>query len=236
MTRRNAFLVVAGAVVGVVALWWFFVYAPRGRELDDVRDDRQAATATQQSLRATLNRLEEIDRQGPQVDAELARLGDAVPETPDLAGFIVGANRIAVESGIDWLSVAPAEPSAEGPGPATIRLAIQVEGGFFQVLDYLNRLEDLERLVVVDGVTVSAEGAEDGGGGGGTFGQSGAPNLSAALTARMFTQATTIGGPAEATDASTTSTTSTTGTTGSTGLTTSTAGGAGATTTTEVVP
>ena len=35
-------------------------------------------------------------------------------------------------------------------GPSVIPLSIQIKGGFFQVLDYLNRLEDMGRLVIVD--------------------------------------------------------------------------------------
>ena len=69
---------------------------------------------------------------------------------------------------------------------------MQIDGGFFEVLDYLNRLEDLERLVLVDSINVSSRRrASDGAGttGGGPTSTGGAPDLSVTLTGRMFTDA-----------------------------------------------
>lgn len=186
--RGRPLLVIVAVVFGLVLVWWLFVFAPRGRELSDTRTQREEAERTQQGLEATVKRLEEIDANGPKVDAELARLTDAVPANPDLAGFIVSANEIKVQSGIDWLSVAPTEPATAVGGPPAIRLSIQIEGGFFQVLDYLNRLEDLERLVVVDSLNITAAVTSEAGAGRG-FSTSGAPTLQATLTGRMFTQA-----------------------------------------------
>jgi hypothetical protein len=37
-----------------------------------------------------------------------------------------------------------------------------VDGGYFQVLDYLNRLEAMDRIVVVDTLSLAPSGAEDG--------------------------------------------------------------------------
>lgn len=182
MNRRT---MVFGALIAVVivALWWVLVYSPRGDDLDVARDDVAAAERDQQGLRAQLAQLEDIAANGPAIDAELARLTDLVPSSPDLAGFILGANQLAIESGIDWLSIAPSPPSASGPGLGTISLAVQIEGGFFQVLDYLNRVEDFDRLVVIDSVQLSPTGGTD------TEGVSvvGATRLSAGLNGRMFT-------------------------------------------------
>ena len=57
-----------------------------------------------------------------------------------------------MQSGIDWLSVSPSVAQAGTTGVSVIPLTISIKGGFFQVLDYLNRLEDLGRLVIVDAI------------------------------------------------------------------------------------
>ncbi|MDQ3570917.1 MAG: type II secretion system protein M [Actinomycetota bacterium] len=66
-------------------------------------------------------------------------------------------------------------PVAGGAGarPAEIRLALQIGGGYFQVLDFLNRLDDLSRLVVNDSLTVTADQNA---------------RLTVGLTSRMFTR------------------------------------------------
>lgn len=197
--RNRVVALVAVAAVGVVALWWVFVFAPLGRDLDDTRDERVQAEREEASLTAQLRRLQEIDRNAPETDAELARLAEAIPDNPDLADFFLAANEIAVRSGIDWISVSPAEPAPAPGSPSVVRVNMQLSGGFFQILDYLNRLEDLARLVVVDTLNVTSGG---GGEGTTTGGFNGAPTLSATLTARMFTRATVIGSPATTTTTS----------------------------------
>ncbi len=126
----------------------------------------------------------------------------AVPSTPDLGEFILQANDIATASGIDWLSISPSPPAATGGGgpTSTIAVSIQIQGGFFEVLDYLNRLEDLERLVIVDTINISAAAPTRGpaapgpaGSIGGSTDSSGAPDLSVTLTGRMFTDAAADG-------------------------------------------
>lgn len=92
---------------------------------------------------------------------------------------------------------------AGGARPAEIRLTLQIRGGYFQVLDFLNRLDDLPRLVVNDSLTVTADQAA---------------RLTVGLTGRMFTRnvppayaptATAGGGGAPASGASPPTTAST---------------------------
>lgn len=178
--------------VVVVLIWNMFIFAPKGRSLSSAKKKVEAAQQIEQTLRTQLARLTEISRNGPEIAAQLDRLSAAVPASPDLDGFILSANQIAVQSGIDWLSVSPSVLQAGTSGTSVIPLAISIKGGFFQVLDYLNRLEDLGRLVVVDAINVSggsSAGTSGTGATGGAAVSSGAPTLSVALTGRMFTLA-----------------------------------------------
>ena len=163
--------VIVGALLGIVLLlgWNLLLFSPKGRD-----------------LRTQLNHLVDISHNGPEIAAELDKLSAAVPAAPDLDGFILSANQIAVQSGIDWLSVSPGVVQAGTTGPSVVPLSIQVKGGFFQVLDYLNRLEDMGRLVIIDGINLTAA-ADVGAGASAT--PTGPPTLSVTLTARMFTRA-----------------------------------------------
>jgi Tfp pilus assembly protein PilO len=105
--------------------------------------------------------------------------------------------------------VTPAAPSA-----AEIAVQLQVTGGYFQVLDFLNRLDALPRLVVTDTVNVSGD----------TTGR-----LTVGMTSRIFVRAIPAG---FAGAAPTTSTTVAGGAGGSTTTTVAAGAGAGATTTT----
>jgi Tfp pilus assembly protein PilO len=222
VNRRTLAIFAVGAVA-IVALWWFLVYSPKGDDLSAAQDERDEAALQQDALQAQLDELEEIAANGPAIDAELAELSGLVPPTSDLAGFIIGMNDLAIQSGIDWISVAPNPPEAEGPGLSTIDLNISIEGGFFQVVDYLNRLEDFDRLVIVDTMNISSSSgsAEDG-----TTAATG--TLGVTLTGRMFT--TEAPAPAPGTPGAGATTTTTVA-----GPTTTVAGGSATTGTTGAV-
>ena len=81
-------------------------------------------------------------------------------------------------SGEDFLSISPSPPvAARGAAPAEVKLELNVTGTYFEIIDYLDRLNDLARLVVVDTL-----GLTPGAGAAGSTDQ-----MSVALSARMFT-------------------------------------------------
>jgi Tfp pilus assembly protein PilO len=216
--------IIAGAVV-LVLLWYFVLFAPTSSDLKSTRDEVAMTNSQNQELQNTIRRLKELSKNATQQAATLRTLRAAIPANPDLGEFILQANDIASASGIEFLSIAPTPPVASATaGPnTTIGVTIQIDGGFFQVLDYLNRLEDLERLMLVDSITIatSSETSGTGSSADGSTTSSGAPDLSVTLIGRIFTTA-----EAPAADGSTpTPTTPSGGTTSTT-----TAGGSSTTT------
>lgn len=215
--NRRTLLAVVGGTLAIILVWWFAIYSPKRSATSSAKSERVAAEARGRDLEVTVARLKELDRNRPQTEADLRALNAAIPATPDLATFILSANEIASQAGVDFLSIAPSPPApAAGAGqPTSIGLSIQVRGDFFAVVDYLNRLEQLERIVVVDTVNLAAQGGSAGAGAtGATGGTTTDPNaLAVTLAARMYTRAA----PAGATGTS--GVTGTTGTTGSTGAT-----------------
>jgi Tfp pilus assembly protein PilO len=204
--KRVVLLVAAGVAVLVVIVWYVALYSPKNSDLSKAHDDLQAAQAQRGNLQTQLSNLRDLEANRAKQQAALQKLNAAVPTTPDLAGFILQANDIATQAGVDWLQVSPSLPTApQGGGPTTINLTMQLQGGFFQVYDYLNRLEDLQRLVVVDTVNLSTTGD--------TTQNPSDPTLSMGITARMFTRSAPISANGTAGGTSGGGTTSTTPTT-----------------------
>ena len=189
--------VVATLLLVVVFIAWnALFFGPAGESVDKAKRRSDTAQQTQTALNAQLRTLRAIAQQGPEFQAKLDRLNSAVPVKPDLEGFIRSAQDLKVKAGVDWVSIQPATPAA-GSGPSEIRMQIVVSGGFFQVLDYLNRLEGLQRIVIVDTINVAAASENSAAGSSSTpttTGQNrnGAPNLTVTLSARMFTQAVAV--------------------------------------------
>jgi Tfp pilus assembly protein PilO len=196
MKRGMLIGIIAGGIV-LVLVWYLLLFSPTSSDLNDTRDQVEEAQAQKQELENTVRRLKSLSENNVAQQADLQALRAAIPENPDLGEFILAANEIATASGIQWLSISPTPPAAgtSGGPNSTIALSMQVEGGFFELLDYLNRLEDLERLVIIDSVTISSGETEDSGttGGTGSTGSSSStpsdPTLSVTLSGRMFTNA-----------------------------------------------
>ena len=168
------------AAVLVIAVWWMFVFSPVRSDTSTVNTEIDSAQADTQSLEAENKQLEDLEARAPELKADVDRLSAAVPTTPELASFIDAANALGVETGVTWVSVSPTPPATTG-STDTVQISMELEGGYFEVLDYLNRLENMPRLVVVDQVSLSA--SED------TADTGGAPSLTASLTGRIFSQA-----------------------------------------------
>jgi Tfp pilus assembly protein PilO len=186
--------VLAGVVISVA--WFVFVWSGKQSDLKDARDAHATAEDKTAQLKTQLSQLEDIDAQGPKIDAEVMRLRNYVPKNPDLASFLRTANDLSVQSGVDWLSITPAEPTVDpAGGPTVITMQFEIRGGFSETLKYLDGLEKMPRLVIVDTLKLdgSDAGSDAGDGSEESVDASGAPKLKTSFTARMFTEAVPAG-------------------------------------------
>jgi type IV pilus assembly protein PilO len=173
--KNQIVIVTVMALVVVTAAWWFLLLGPRKSAVAQAQKDLQSEQQKEQSLRTQKAHLEDLKKQEPKFDLRLAQIGTWLPDQPNEAQFIVDMTSIGKQSGIDFVSVAPAVPKAGSAGQGEIGLGIQIKGGFFQLLDYLVRVEKLPRSVVIDSISISP-GVVDG-----------QVVLTVALNARMFT-------------------------------------------------
>jgi Tfp pilus assembly protein PilO len=205
---RRPLLIGVAAALGLLVFWFLFLWSPQGSKITKAKERAAQAESERQELQLRIARLKSLQQAEPQKRAQLESLRVAIPDEPNLAQFILDANTAANTSGIEFLSISPSPPSsgtgpsapgstpppttpatpaapAAGARPAVISLQLSVSGGYFQVVDFVNRLNGLSRLVVVDslGLTASAQAAPD------------STGLSVAISARMFVrEATPVAG------------------------------------------
>lgn len=230
---RPAIFGAVGAVL-ILVLWYFFLWTPRSNDVNREKKRADQAETQRDELRTRIARLRALKRDEPLKRSQLESLRSAIPDDPALAQFLLQANDAANRSGIDFLSISPTAPSA-GAGatstpaaagaPPSIKLTITASGGYFQVLDYMNLLDRLPRLVVIDSIQLGGpSGAAPAAGA--AAGSAG--SLSVNITARMFVSAAAAAAgtptpPGAGTPGATTTT--------APGATTTTAAGATTTTT-----
>lgn len=163
MRGTRGIAVAAGAaLLAIVVGWFMLVYRPRGDEIAETREQVESARAEEQSLRATLAQLRSVDEERPESEAELRRLAAAIPPDPELASFVLQVHDLAGRADLAFVSITPAVPSAQaGVSASTIATTVEVGGNFVNVVDFLDRLEELERIVVVDAMSLAATEEEE---------------------------------------------------------------------------
>ena len=221
------------AAVAVALVWYLALWSPRNSAYNKAHSEVTESESAIQSLQVQIQQLEAQAKSGNgAATARQSVENAAIPPQANLAQLILQINKSATDSGVLFISISPSEPAAPATGAtatgstaSVINVSINASGGYYQIVDFINRLDSLPRLMVVQGVTMSSNSASGSTAAGAASG-SGASS-SAELNVTLLTQVYTTALPASAVSGSTTTTTtlagSTTTTTSGTATTTSTA-------------
>ena len=155
-TPKGVLLVVAAVLVLVVG--YFFAWRPRAAELS--RADGERATMEQEltALQAA-NGVGETPTTVDPVDAALAA---AVPVDPQLSNLLRQLSGIAEETGVQQKSLTPSTPiTVTGVPGSSIAVTITASGPKTAAVEYLRRVGGLDRVFVVDKVTLNPAPATD---------------------------------------------------------------------------
>ena len=144
--NRIAVLLTALGMVLVVALFFVVVFQPLREELDDVEEQIAQEQTQQATLQQEIARLREVRERAPGVEADLAAADAIVPRDPALPALIRQLQSAADESGMVLSSIATSRPAelaeVAEPGLSSIEVNGQLSGTYFQMVDFLRRIED----------------------------------------------------------------------------------------------
>ena len=175
MTRRNELVLAGiGALLVLVAAVLLLV-RPTRQATAGAWAERDAAISESQVLRDQIKALEALKPNEAELKAKASLAKAEFPSTPALPALVDALQDTASLSGVDLGTVAPSAPQASTASPllAEIATTVEVSGGYFEIQDFLVRLESLvkgsdpgrvaPRSVLVQSVNL-ASGAEGGAG------------------------------------------------------------------------
>jgi Tfp pilus assembly protein PilO len=147
----------------ITAAWWFLLMSGKSAEITDFEDQTATAQIEQRTLEARRNELQALAAKEGDYLLALGEIQNSIPAFPDGAALIEDLNNIALETGVDLLTLSPSPPVASTvEGLFEITTIVRFDAPYFKVLGVLFAIEDLERLVRVDQITVDAAIDEDG--------------------------------------------------------------------------
>lgn len=162
--KAKLILIGVGAALLITAVWFFALWSPQGKDLDQAKADQAAAEQRASELQARLTRLQKLEANADVLERDRALLATAIPTADELDNFLLQVNERAARAGVDFVSIAPQQPGggAAAPGavagPTPVGLQIQVTGDYFALLRFMEQLRDGERLVTVENFSLSKGG------------------------------------------------------------------------------
>ena len=144
MKRSQVLLsILAGALV--IALFYVLLWSPAREDLVELEEQIAAQQTQQQQLQQEITRLRAVRDEAPEVEAELAAAEAIVPRDAALPAALRQLQVAADESGVVLQSVSTSRPTALVGAPdglSSINASMQIFGGYFQIVDFLRRVED----------------------------------------------------------------------------------------------
>jgi Tfp pilus assembly protein PilO len=176
MKRMQLLLTIVAAIL-LVVLFWLLLWQPKQDRIATTREEITLAQDQQRLLEAEVARLRSVREQAPEAEALLAAAGAIVPEGSALPSLLRQMQTAADDAGLVLQSVNVGRPPDELPAGASVAsLPVNgaIEGTYFQIADFLRRLEQpaiSPRGLLWDSMTISP----------GEY-----PTLNAVLTGRTF--------------------------------------------------
>ena len=138
---REIYIITAVVAVVLIVAWYFLLFSPTQSKLSDLDQQVQSAQSALDVANQEVVKLEAYKKTAPQSRAEIVRLGKMLPESEGVPGLIIELTKTADASGVDVTSIARGTTTPGTPfGIQTITL--QVGGRYFDVEDFLYRLEE----------------------------------------------------------------------------------------------
>src|SRR5690348_5466549 len=165
-TRQWAMLT-AVVCLAVLAAGWFLVIKPQRTKAADLRTQTQGVEDHNATLRSQVGQLKQQQKDLPAQQKLLSQIATKVPDNPALPALIRQLSAAADGAGVNLVSLAPSAPTlataatapvtaratgtaagtatgravASGSPLASIPLTLQVQGGYFNVVQFFSAVE-----------------------------------------------------------------------------------------------
>lgn len=160
--NRKVLLIGVGVLAIAVVAWTLLLWRPAGTELDEAREVQIAAEDDQALQQSQFARLKAIETDVPRLQSGIETLRSAVPDDASLAEFLLALDEAGAASGVKVSSVSSQEPALDLlTGLHIVRVSVAASGGYYQVLDFLNRVQEMHRIMSVSSVAATANRGDD---------------------------------------------------------------------------
>lgn len=154
LDQKQLILLMALIVLVIAVSFFFLLYRPKMQQLSAIIDTQVKEEQQIKSARLTLVRLRSAKKQADETNQRLDRIKQVLPAESDIPSIILEIQDIANQAGIEFVSIKPGT-IIPNDGYAEVPLEIVIDGYFYDLVDFLYRLEKMNRAVKVTKVSIT---------------------------------------------------------------------------------
>jgi Tfp pilus assembly protein PilO len=159
MRGKRAPIVVGVAAAALAVLLILFLVLPKLGEISDAKSELASAQAEEATLRSQIAALNDAKLKAREARATIAEVKEQIPELADEPGLLNLLNNAAVAAGLQEPSFAPSPPVLDPvSGLSTITVGVTATGTYFDIADFLFKIETLPRAAKVTQISLTPQG------------------------------------------------------------------------------
>ncbi|MDR7400621.1 MAG: type 4a pilus biogenesis protein PilO [Armatimonadota bacterium] len=174
MTRRERILLIVVGTVGVLLLFYYYVYAPKQAEIRRLTDQLAAQTAQRDRMRATAAQITRLQEEYQRLSAFIAQIETRLPAQKETPLLLVQLERLSRSVGVNLQSIRPSQlqPATVGQvqqqparaggqqappgGPTYLRfpIAMTIQATYDETIRLMAALRDFPRMIAVRSLAI----------------------------------------------------------------------------------
>ena len=146
MKKRDIGILIGLGIVVLIAAWYFLLIGPKRDQVSDLNNKTEQEN---QQLNENKKKLRNIDAErtsAQQTESDLLKLNKLIPVDNQVPSLIIELQQTATDAGVQFMDIKPGTPVAGESGTTIVPFQLKFEGTFFDVSDFLYRIENYARM------------------------------------------------------------------------------------------
>jgi Tfp pilus assembly protein PilO len=162
MRGKRAPLIAGIGTAAVALLLVLFLVLPKMSEVSEARKELDEAVSQNQTLQSQLAALRDARDRAPEAQRIIDQVEQQIPSVADEPGLLLLLKNAATTSGLTVASFAPATPVFDPTlGLSVISVGVNATGTYFDITEFLFRVQTLPRAAKVTGISLAPSGGGD---------------------------------------------------------------------------
>jgi Tfp pilus assembly protein PilO len=146
LKKRDIGILIGLGLLVLLVAWYFLIIGPKRDAISTTEADLQQEKKSYEDNTNRVRRLDEERNAARQTSGEILKLNKLIPVDAQVPSLIVELQQTANEAGIKFIKIEPSEPTPGGDSNTIVPFSMVFQGNFFDVNDFLYRVENYARM------------------------------------------------------------------------------------------